>query len=389
MRTYKIFLSAGEPSGDFLGSQLMKALKHELGNSVRFLGLGGQLMEAEGLRSLFPIEELSIMGLAEIIPHIWRIRKRIHQTVASIMKSRPDIVVTIDSPGFNFRVGRVLKKRDQSIPLVHYIAPSVWAWRAKRARKVAKFLDHLLAVLPFEPPYFLKEGLSTQFVGHPVVELGIKKLKDPLFRKRHDIPSKAPIITLLPGSRRGEVSRLLPIFQQTTQQLLKKYPDLCVIIPTLPHLVEKIKQLYTLPAVIVTSPEEKYAAFHESHAALAASGTVSLELAAAELPMVIAYKLNPLTYSILKRLVKVKHACLVNLLKNETIIPERLQNDCTPNKLAHELGHLLQITGIERKQLLQKMGEALKMLNAPKAFKSPSQCAARHIKEIIKENHCN
>jgi len=183
MSRYTVFLSAGEPSGDFLGSQLMKVLKGRLGHEVTFVGLGGPLMAAEGLSSLFAIEELSIMGLTEVIPHIWRIRCRIQETVDAIKTMRPDIVVTIDSPGFNFRVGKALKKQNGSIPLVHYVAPSVWAWRPGRARNVAQFLDHLLVLLPFEPPYFLKEGLPTHFVGHPVVELGLEKRWWPVISK--------------------------------------------------------------------------------------------------------------------------------------------------------------------------------------------------------------
>jgi lipid-A-disaccharide synthase len=383
MKQYTIFISAGEPSGDFLGSQLMKALRRQLGHAVKFTGLGGPLMEAEGMASLFPIEELYIMGLAEIIPHIRRIRRRIHETVKAVEQIGPDIVITIDSPGFNFRIGKMLKKKNILIPLVHYVAPSVWAWRPNRAHEIAQFVDHLLVLLPFEPPYFLKEGLDTHFVGHPVVEVGINKAADSTFRKRHNIPSTAPIITILPGSRRGEVGRLLPIFQQTVSRLLKKYPNLLVVIPTLPHLVNQIKQLYNLPAVIVTSPQEKYAAFKESTAALSASGTISLELAAAELPTVIAYKISPITYAIVKRLVKVKYASLINLLLDEPVMPEHLQADCTPEKLACEVDKLLLMTSKEKTQLLNKLKKALMMLNAPVNELMPSQCSAEHICQFM------
>ncbi len=384
MKKYTVFLSAGEPSGDFLGSQLMKALKGQLGDQVTFVGLGGSLMAAEGLPSLFPIEELSIMGLAEIIPHIRRIRSRIQETVKAIETIHPDIVVTIDSPGFNFRVGKALKKRITSIPLVHYVAPSVWAWRPGRARAVAQFLDHLLVLFPFEPPYFLKEGLATTFVGHPVVELGLENLNDPTFRKCHKIDASAPILTLLPGSRRGEISRLLPVFQETTVRLREKYPDLHVVIPTLPHLVAQIQKQFTLPATIVTTPLEKYAAYKESHAALVASGTVSLELAAAGVPMVIAYKINPLTHFLVRRLVKVKYACLVNLLMNQEVVPERLQDDCTPEKLIAALERFFKKGDVAaRKQMTTEMKRALNMLSAPLQDTSPSQCAAQRICQIM------
>jgi lipid-A-disaccharide synthase len=376
-----VFLIAGEPSGDFLGSQLMKALKSELGPHVTFLGVGGPLMTAEGLSSLFPIDELSVMGLAEVIPHIWRIRRRIQETVEAIAAAHPHVVVTIDSPGFNFRVGKALKARDKSIPLVHYVAPSVWAWRPGRAKSVAKFLDHLLTLFPFEPPYFLKEGLPTHFVGHPVVELGLENTSDPTFRNRHKIPVTAPILTLLPGSRRGEISRLLPVFQDTVTLLKIKYPDLRVVIPTLPHLVTQIRQLFVLPATILTTQDEKFAAYKESHAALAASGTVSLELAVVGLPMVIAYKLNALTHFIVERLVKVTYACLVNLLLKKEVIPEYLQSECKPENLSKALEKLLQKEG--RGQMLLDMKRASSLLHAPESGLSPSQCAAKHICEVM------
>jgi len=378
MKKYTVFLSAGEPSGDFLGAQLMKALRNQLGDNVTFVGLGGPLMTAEGLSSLFPIEELSIMGLAEIIPHIRRIRNRIKEIVEAIERIHPDIVVTIDSPGFNFRVGKALKKK--SIPLVHYVAPSVWAWRPRRAHAVAQFLDHLLVLFPFEPPYFLKEGLDTTFVGHPVVELDLEKYHDPAFRTRHHIAPSAPILTLLPGSRRGEVSRLLPVFQETVLRLQQKHPALHVVIPTLPHLVEQIKRQFTIPATIVATPSEKFATFQESRAALAASGTVSLELAAAGVPMVVAYKINPLTHFLVRRLVKVKYACLVNILMNKEVVPERLQEDCTPEKLVNALEDFLQARKTGDPGFMKlKMQEAVKKLNSPADQKTPSEYAAQQI----------
>jgi len=382
MKRYTVFLSAGEPSGDFLGGQLMKALKDQLGDRVRFVGLGGSLMAAEGLSSLFPIEELSIMGLAEIIPHIRRIRNHIQETIKAIEEIRPDIVVTIDSPGFNFRVGKILKKRTKSIPLVHYVAPSVWAWRPGRARSVAQFLDHLLVLLPFEPPYFIKEGLATTYVGHPVVELGLDQLNDPTFRKRHKIRASAPILTLLPGSRRGEITRLLPIFQETVIRLQQKFPDIHVVIPTLPHLVDQIKAQFTLPVTIVTAPLEKFATYKESQAALAASGTVSLELAAAGVPMVIAYKVNAITHFLLRCLVKVKYACLVNLLMNKEVVPERLQGDCTPEKLTAALEGFFQTQKSDSLNAMKiKMQEAIQKLRPPASM--PSVCATWQICRIM------
>jgi len=385
MKKYTIFLSAGEPSGDFLGSQLMKALKARLGKHVKFVGLGGALMAEEGLSSLFPIEELSIMGFVEVIPYIQRIRRRIQETVKAIELSQPDIVVTIDSPGFNFRVGKALKKVLPSLPLVHYVAPSVWAWRKGRARKVAQFLDHLLVLFPFEPPYFIREGLPTTFVGHPVVELGLEKKRDHSFRSRHHIASKAPVLTLLLGSRQAEVARLLPIFQETILILRQQFPDLHVVVPTLSHLAAQIQRDLKFPVTILIEPAEKFAAYRESQAALAASGTVTLELGAAGIPMVVAYKINSLTYRLVRHFVKVKYVCLINLLMDQEVVSEYLQKDCAAQKLAKGLEAFFQNQqeGTKSSLMKKQMKEALKKVNPPSPHQSPSACAAEQIYHII------
>ncbi|MBM3468292.1 MAG: lipid-A-disaccharide synthase [Alphaproteobacteria bacterium] len=385
MTQYTIFLSAGEPSGDFLGSQLMKALKKLLGDSIKFTGIGGPLMTAEGLTSLFPMEELSVMGFAEVLPHIWRIKKRIQQTVEAIETQRPDAVVTIDSPGFNFRVGKALKKRIRSIPLIHYTAPSVWAWRAKRAKSIAKFLDHLLVLFPFEPLYFEKEGLPTTFVGHPVVEMNLSQKKDLTFRDRHRIPYDVPLLTLLPGSRRAEVTRLLPVFQKTVFLLQKKIPNLHIVIPTLPHLEKFIREKITFSATITTEQSEKFAAFQESQAALAASGTVVLELAAAGLPMVIAYKLHPLTYFLIRRMIKIKYASLVNILMGQEVVSELIQDKCIAPALCAAVESLLTDKAKE-KQMRQRMNEVIKKLKPPADYQSPSLCAAHSVFNLTHES---
>lgn len=365
----------------------MKALKKEMGEDIRFIGIGGPLMAAEGLSSLFPFEELSLMGLVELIPHLFHIRRRIQETITAIETMRPQIVVTIDSPGFNFRVGKALKRRVKTIPLVHYVAPSVWAWRPKRAQAVAQFLDHLLTLFPFEPPYFLKEGLNTTFVGHPVVELGLVQKEDISFRSRHGIGKTVPILTLLPGSRRGEIARLLLVFQETVLQLREAIPSLQVVIPTLPHLVDQIREQLLFPATLVTTQTEKFAAYKASTVALAASGTVSLELAAAGLPMVIAYKMNPLTYFLARRMIKVKYACLVNILLNEEVVLERLQQDCTPEKLKAALLEFFQPPHKDvRSKIREKYQAAIQKLHPPAPYPTPSSFAAQQICRLIKEN---
>ncbi len=374
-----IYLIAGEASGDFLGAGLIKALK-TLSPDVNIIGIGGSLMETEGLSSLFPMQELSLMGLTEILPHALHILKRIRQTADDIVQKKPDVVVTIDSPGFCLRVAKKIKDKT-SIPIVHYVAPSVWAWREGRAQKLAAKVNHLLTLFPFEPPYFEKYNLPTTFVGHPLTEQTIKS--DPTFRNHHKIPENAIVLSILPGSRMGEINKLLPIFIETAELLSKKIKDLHLVFPTLPHLapiLSKTLKGTKLTYTLVTSITEKYAAFFASDAALAASGTVSLELAFANLPMVIAYKVSFLTYFIIKKLVKIRNVCLINILLGKTVVDEKLQKDCTADQLTAALEKILNSKGREMKPHLL---EATKRLY-PLTSDSPSSVAAKVILE-----HCS
>jgi lipid-A-disaccharide synthase len=339
-----IYLIAGEPSGDALGGRLMAALKERTGGAVRFAGIGGEHMAAEGLKSLVPLDELAIMGIAEVLPRARRIFKRVAETVADIRRLQPAAVVTIDSSGFTWRVAERLRKHGDRVPLIHYVAPMVWAWRAGRARRMARWYDHLMALLPFEPPYFTAVGLSCSYVGHPVVESGADRGDGPGFRRRHGIAPEAPVIAVLPGSRRGEVSRLLAPFAETLAVLAPRYPGLTAVVPTTDTVVEMVTAAakeWPVPAIVLRGPREKYDAFAASNAALAASGTVALELALAGLPAVIAYRLNPLTHALLRRIVKVRHAHLLNVILDREAVPELIQDDCTPAKLASAVGRLL------------------------------------------------
>ena len=287
-RSPLIFLVAGEPSGDNLGGRLMSALKEATAGRIRFAGVGGQAMIAEGLDSLFPMSDLSVMGLTEVLPHLPRLFRRLKQTVTAAERLRPAAVITIDSPDFSFRVAARLKGR--GIRLIHYVAPTVWAWKPGRSRKIAAFLDHLLALLPFEPPLFRAAGLPCTFVGHAVVESGADRGDGPGFRRRHGIPADAPVICVLPGSRSSEISRLLPVFGETLAILKRSWPGLQVLVPTVPAVAEPVKTAaagWNVPAVVISGTTEKYDAFAAANAALAASGTVSLELALAGLPAVI------------------------------------------------------------------------------------------------------
>ena len=376
-----IFLVAGEPSGDALGARLMSALKEARGDAVRFAGIGGAGMAAEGLDSLFPMGELSLMGLAEVLPHVPRLLRRIDETVSAIRAQRPDAVVTIDSPGFSFRVARRLA--GSGIPLIHYVAPSVWAWRPGRARKIAGFLDHLLALLPFEPPYFWAEGLACTFVGHPVLESGAGDGDGPAFRRRHGIGDDVPLLCLLPGSRQGEVSRLLPVFAETVALVAKSRLDVEVVLPSVEGLAAAVSSataMWPVRVRVVTGDAEKFDAFAAADVALAASGTVALELAMAKTPAVIAYRMHPLTGWLARRLVRVRYVSLVNLVLDRPVMPELLLGECRADRLAKAVTSLLDDPQARAAQA-SGAAEALAVLGLDGA--APSRRAADVVLDVI------
>ncbi|OWJ78865.1 lipid-A-disaccharide synthase [Haematobacter genomosp. 1] len=339
----KAYLVAGEPSGDRLGAALMAGLK-ALVPEIEFVGVGGPGMEAEGLASLFPMEELSVMGLMEVLPKYRHLLRRKDQVVADVLRHRPDVLITIDAPDFCLRVAAGVKEVRPELLTVHYVAPSVWAWRPGRARRMARMIDHVLAILPFEPPYMEAAGMSCDFVGHPVVAEPQATPEEALrFRLAHGIAPEEPLLLVLPGSRRGEVERLAPVFGATIAAL----PDRPrVVLPTVrgvADLVAEVTARWPVRPLIVPpdAPEMKRAAFGAADAALAASGTVSLELAAADVPMVIAYRFNALTWMMIRRLVKIDTATLVNLVSDTRAVPEFIGENCRPEKIAPALAELL------------------------------------------------
>lgn len=356
------FMIAGEASGDLLGARLMAALKKFTGGHVRFAGIGGPRMQAEGIDLLFPQAELAHFGLFELIRHVPHLLRRIRQTAEEIKRVKPQALITIDAPDFCFRVAK--KVRTEDLSLIHYVAPTVWAWREGRARKVAQFLDHLLVLLPFEPPYFTKEGLDCTFVGHSIVESGADKGKVSRFYERHNVPASVPLLTVLPGSRMSEVSRLLPIFGETLKLLQARHPELQVVLPTIPHLRQYVSQHtknWPVPVLLLEGDEEKYDGFAASRAALACSGTVAIELALARLPSVIAYQISSLTYYLYRHLIKVRFANLVNIMHDRMVVPEFLQLDCTPEKLAAAIDDLLSHDDVRKEQIagLNEVGQWL------------------------------
>lgn len=341
----KIFIIAGEPSGDKLGAALMQGLITQVPH-IDFEGIGGPLMEELRLESIFPMEELSLMGIAEILPKYRHLKRRIRQTADVVTAAQPDVLITIDSPDFCLRVARLVKT-GSNIRTVHYVAPTVWAWRPKRAAKMAEVIDHVLALFPFEPPYMEAAGMACDFVGHPVAtEPPVTQDEIEDFKARYGMVHH-PVLTILPGSRRSEIARLGATFEAAYPQVAATFET--VLIPTLPHLVDAVE--HALPLLGATtrcmvsgsnmSPQdaarERLVAMACADVALAASGTVSLELAAARTPMVIAYDMNWVSRQIISRMLLTDTVTLVNLVSETRVVPEFIGSDCQPAPIAAAL----------------------------------------------------
>ena len=365
----RVFLIAGEPSGDRLGGALLDGLQH-LVPGLQIAGVGGPSMQAQGLDSLFPMQELSVMGIAEVLPKYRHLKRRIAQTAQAVLDFDPDVLITIDSPDFCLRVARIVRA-GRPLHTVHYVAPSVWAWRSGRAAKMARVIDHVLALLPFEPPYMQAAGMDCDFVGHPVVaEPQATGAEVAAFRDSHGL-GDAPYLLALPGSRRGEVERLAPVFGAALGQVLADRPDMTLVLPAAAHVADLVRELAAdWPCeVLVLDPAgqpaeqaaaEKRAAFRGATAALAASGTVSLELAAAGTPMVVASKLNWLTWQLAKRMVRLDTVTLVNLISETRTVPECLGPDCEPWTIAARMRDVLDAPDAQRAAMavtMQRLGQ--------------------------------
>jgi len=424
-----IYIIAGEASGDFLGSRLIAALRSATkGQDIRPLsklayneemqgayvaqnrnvhevredssngetqqlplevefgegsiaGVGGDLMQAEGLQSLFPMADIALMGLTEVIPHLPKLLKRINQTADDIIMKKPKVLVTIDSPGFCNRVIKKVKRALPEIKAVHYVAPSVWAWKPGRALKLAKAVDHLLTLFPFENKYFTCHGLPTTFVGHSIIEHDLRP--DPNFMARHKIDEKSTLICMLPGSRRGEIKNILPEMITALSNLKKDIPNLHVVAPSLPEFAQKISEQLSnahIPHTVTTGAGERYAAMFASKAAIATSGTVNLEAAVAGLPIVACYKGATISYLIVKSLIKIKHVCITNILadqcnlKEEYRITELIQSGCNAKNIQTELLKIIRAPEDQTKMLAKIPGLLSNKENIP-----PSQKAAQVI----------
>jgi lipid-A-disaccharide synthase len=380
-RPVVVYMIAGEPSGDLLGGRLIEGLRERAGRPVVVRGVGGPRMREAGLDPLFDLSEIAFMGVAEILPRLPGLLERIRRTADDVARVRPDVLVTIDAPDFVFRVAR--RVRPLGIPVVHYVAPTVWAWRPGRAARVARSVDHLMTLLPFEPEHFVRVGLPATFVGHSVVESGAGQGDGVRFRRAHGIGDEETVLTVLPGSRRGEVTRLLPIFGETVARLARRHSGLRVVVPTVPNvapLVGPAVAAWPVPTLVVGGDAEKFDAFAASRAALACSGTVALELALAGLPAVVAYKVNPITAAIVRRLIRVPYVNLVNIMLGRMLVPELLQDDCTPERLEAAVGTLLS-EGAARQAQIAGVRDVAAWLGA--GGEAPSRRAAAVVLSVV------
>jgi lipid-A-disaccharide synthase len=348
----RIFLVATEESGDRLGAGLMKVLRQRLGDAVQFEGVGGRAMTREGLTPLFPIEELSIMGFSAVVKQLPKILRLIRQTVDAVIATSPDILVIIDSPDFTHRVARRVRARDSSIPIIDYVSPTVWAWRPGRARAMLRYIDHVLALLPFEPEAYQRlRGPPCSYIGHPLTEqlASLRPNAEELIRR----DAKPPVLLVLPGSRRSEIRHHLAVFGEALANLRSGGTEFELMLPTMAHLEtmvrDGVKNWQVAPKIVV-GEADKRAAFRIARAALAKSGTVTLELALSGIPMVTAYRVGSAEAFILRRAIRVSSVILANLVIGKDVIPEYLQENCTPEKLARALGDVLSDSALRRQQ---------------------------------------
>ncbi len=370
-----VFLVAAEESGDRLGAALMDALARQHSGALSFAGVGGGAMAAAGLESLFPIEELPIIGLASIPRRLAMILRRIRQTAAAIIAARPDVLVIIDSPDFTHRVARRVRAAAPSIPIVDYVSPSVWAWRPGRARAMRAYVDHVLAILPFEPAVHRKlGGPPTTYVGHPLAEQ-VKALRPDaaeVSRRQAD----PPVVLVLPGSRPAEIRRLLGPFGAALELVRHRAGNIELMLPSIPAVLQEVRSAtadWPVAPRVIADPEEKLRAFRIARAALAASGTVTLELALAAVPTVAAYRVAGWEAAIARRLIRVPSVILANLVLGENIVPELLQDACVPERLAAALFPLL-CDGPERRRQLEAFARLDQIMEIATA--QPSRRAA-------------
>ncbi len=380
----RYFLIAGEPSGDNLGAALMEGLR-TLDPDAAFDGVGGEAMAAHGQQSRFPMDELTVMGIMEVLPRYRQLKARIAELAQIIADTNPDALITIDSPDFCLRVARAARALRPDLRTIHYVAPSVWAWRPGRAAKMAQVIDHVLAILPFEPPLMREAGMTCDFVGHPVVSQPLASAEQAAaFREANGIRADVPLILCLPGSRKTEIGRLGPRFDEALMRLRDRVPEIRVVIPTVPGvagLVREMTNRWPCAPVVTEDAEGKRAAFAAADLALAASGTVSLELAANNVPMVIGYDVATLSRILIGMLLKTDTVTLVNLVSETRAVPEFLGRECQPTPMAAALLDLLEDQAARDGQL---EAMELTMQRLGRGGEAPGLRAARSVIEAIR-----
>ncbi len=385
LRSVDVCLVAGEESGDQLGGKLMSALRERLAAwDIRFSGVGGERMAHEGLQSLFPMADVAVMGLTAVIQRLPTLINRVHRTVDAIVATKPDILVIIDSPGFTHAVASRVRKRLPSLPIVDYVSPSVWAWRPGRARVMRAYVDHLMALLPFEPEVHRRLGGPVcTHVGHPLVErLDVLRPKP---GERPPLGDGLPVLLVLPGSRRTEISRLMGHFGEALRLVVARYGPVKPILPAVSHLVDDISlavSQWPVKPEIVTGEAAKFTAFRSAHAALAASGTVTLELALAGVPMVVAYRVSKIEEWLMP-IVSVSSFVLPNLILEENAIPEFIQRDCSAESLADALEPLL-VSGPVRQAQLDALGKLDRLMTVGEG--TPSERAAAIVADVLERS---
>ncbi|MCC8416016.1 MAG: lipid-A-disaccharide synthase [Rickettsia endosymbiont of Gnoriste bilineata] len=380
----KIYLIAGEISGDFIGGRLIRSLKelYKLEEmKLEFVGVGGSQMEEAGLeRSLFSMSQINLIGFVEIIPHIFRITKLIQQTIDDIIQHNPDLLITIDSPGFTYRVVKKVREIRPNLKNMHIVAPSVWAYKPSRAMKYAKIYDYLLALLPFEPPYFQKVGLDCRYIGHPILEQYFYDDKDKQQLKQElQIPIHSKLLCVTCGSRKGEIIRHAPIFIEAINLLARQFPNIQVIFVLAdPSHQSLIKAFLSDAAFNYQFSSDRLKIFAASDLALAKSGTNTLEIAACNTPMVVAYKLNIVSFFLIKLLIKIPYISLINIVANKEILPELIQFNCTKSNIVARLTSLL----VDKEKVAEQLRESQKILIelGLKGHNSSSTVAAHTIK---------
>ena len=382
----KICLIAGETSGDMLGEKLMTALNKISNTPIQFSGIGGERMEKQGLVSFFPISDLSIMGISEILPYIPRLLSRIKETIKKIKLGKPDAVVTIDSPGFSLRVVSKLKRSNPDTRLIHYVAPSVWAWKPWRAKRMSRYLDRVLTLFQFESQYFDAVGIDSVFVGHPILQSGVMRGDGIGFRTNNGIPPDIKLICILPGSRLVEVTKHLPIIEHTLDLLSKKCPVFQVVLPLADNVATRVKSVVQKWPYKITFTEgkdtSKYNAFAASDVALACSGTVALELALADIPYVTIYKMSLFSSIVARCFVRLKYVNLINILLNKEVVPELILEKCKPHLILPNL--MKALTDREFRSEQRKYFKVALDLIAVEG-QLPSERAAQAVLEVIDE----